>query len=134
MPCNLVDKHSLGQDEGPAFMLWLTMASSGALPVQQGPHKAATCVFINQTLRPCHLRLFEHVQTITFHLMPYLLLTWAFAVCMAVVLLCCSGTAHDLPCLRAGCGARCTHDGLHYSNATYDAALQIWANLLRTSL
>lgn len=31
---------------------------------------------------------------------------------------------------HAGCGPECTHDGLHYSNATYDAALQIWMNSL----
>ena len=31
---------------------------------------------------------------------------------------------------HAGCGPSCTHDGLHYSNATYDAAFQIWANNL----
>ena len=32
--------------------------------------------------------------------------------------------------LCAGCGADCTFDGLHYSNATYDAALQIYLNQL----
>ena len=31
---------------------------------------------------------------------------------------------------HAGCGPECTHDGLHYSNATYDAALQVWMNSL----
>jgi hypothetical protein len=30
----------------------------------------------------------------------------------------------------SGCGPACTHDGMHYSNATYDAAFQIWANNL----
>ena len=34
----------------------------------------------------------------------------------------------------AGCGPACTHDGLHYSNATYDAAMQIWANHLLLSI
>ncbi|CAL5218696.1 g407 [Coccomyxa viridis] len=34
----------------------------------------------------------------------------------------------DMHHLTQGCGPSCTHDGLHYSNATYDAALQIWAN------
>ncbi|CAL8470181.1 g9723 [Coccomyxa elongata] len=33
----------------------------------------------------------------------------------------------DLHHLTQGCGPTCSHDGLHYSNATYDAALQIWA-------
>ena len=28
---------------------------------------------------------------------------------------------------RAGCGDTCTNDGIHYINATYDAALQIWS-------
>ncbi len=32
-----------------------------------------------------------------------------------------------LMCMHTGCGPMCSHDGLHYSNATYDAALQIWA-------
>lgn len=33
-----------------------------------------------------------------------------------------------------GCGAACTEDGIHYSNSTYDAALQVWANALALSL
>lgn len=36
--------------------------------------------------------------------------------------------------LLAGCGPSCTHDGLHYSNATYDTAMQIWANHLLLSV
>lgn len=34
----------------------------------------------------------------------------------------------------SGCGASCTEDGIHYSNSTHDAALQIWANSLEMSL
>ena len=34
----------------------------------------------------------------------------------------------------AECGQECTHDGLHYSNATYDTAVQVWANALRSLL
>jgi hypothetical protein len=30
----------------------------------------------------------------------------------------------DLHTLTAGCGDACTVDGIHYNNATYDAALQ----------
>lgn len=30
--------------------------------------------------------------------------------------------------ITAGCGPSCTHDGLHYSNTTYDLAVQIFAN------
>lgn len=37
----------------------------------------------------------------------------------------------DMHHLTRGCGPDCTHDGLHYSNTTYDAALQIWANSLQ---
>lgn len=33
--------------------------------------------------------------------------------------------------LLAGCGPECTKDGLHWNHATYDAALQIWANSLQ---
>ncbi|KAK9808799.1 hypothetical protein WJX72_003900 [[Myrmecia] bisecta] len=40
----------------------------------------------------------------------------------------------DMHRLSQGCGAQCTHDGLHYSNATYDAALQIWVNNVRLYL
>ena len=32
--------------------------------------------------------------------------------------------------MNAGCGPECTQDGLHFSNTTYDAALQIWVNSL----
>ncbi|KAK9832424.1 hypothetical protein WJX74_009685 [Apatococcus lobatus] len=47
-----------------------------------------------------------------------------------------SGPLHllDMHHLTQGCGPACTHDGLHYSNATYDAAMQIWANHLLLSL
>lgn len=42
------------------------------------------------------------------------------------------GLCHDQHLgIAAGCGPRCTADGIHYSNATYDAALQIWGNNLR---
>lgn len=34
----------------------------------------------------------------------------------------------------AECGPECTHDGLHYSNMTYDTAVQVWANTLRSLL
>ncbi|KAL3149930.1 hypothetical protein ABBQ38_013293 [Trebouxia sp. C0009 RCD-2024] len=37
----------------------------------------------------------------------------------------------DMHHLTQGCGLDCTHDGLHYSNTTYDAALQIWINSLQ---
>lgn len=37
----------------------------------------------------------------------------------------------DMHRLTQGCGPDCTHDGLHYSNTTYDAALQIWINNLQ---
>ena len=32
----------------------------------------------------------------------------------------------------AGCSIDCTGDGLHYSNVTYDAGLQIFLNQLQT--
>ncbi|KAK9825359.1 hypothetical protein WJX81_003344 [Elliptochloris bilobata] len=47
-----------------------------------------------------------------------------------------SGPFHmlDIHRLTQGCGPDCTHDGLHYSNATYDTAVQVWANTLRSLL
>ena len=30
----------------------------------------------------------------------------------------------------AGCGRTCTTDGIHYTNNTYDAAVQIWLNVI----
>lgn len=39
----------------------------------------------------------------------------------------------DVHRLTKGCGPTCTLDGLHYSNTTYDAAVQILANNLRLS-
>ena len=48
---------------------------------------------------------------------------------LAPVLMCTRAQACSLHA-PAGCGPSCTHDGLHYSNATYDAAFQIWANNL----
>ena len=32
-----------------------------------------------------------------------------------------------------GCGDACTDDGIHYLNATYDAALQIWSCSFRAA-
>ncbi|KAK9784750.1 hypothetical protein WJX73_000604 [Symbiochloris irregularis] len=41
-------------------------------------------------------------------------------------------TLIDMHHLTQGCGPTCTHDGLHYSNMTYDAAVQIFANQIRS--
>ncbi len=32
------------------------------------------------------------------------------------------------------CGVQCTHDGVHYSNATYDALVQVMGNMLGAML
>jgi hypothetical protein len=39
----------------------------------------------------------------------------------------------DVAGVTAGCGAVCTADGMHYSNATYRVLLQQWANALRAA-
>lgn len=33
-------------------------------------------------------------------------------------------------CMYTGCGARCAADGVHYSNATYEALVQIMGGVL----
>lgn len=39
----------------------------------------------------------------------------------------------DVAGVTGGCGAACTEDGMHYSNATYRVLLQQWANALRAA-
>ena len=37
----------------------------------------------------------------------------------------------ELGRLTVGCGASCSHDGLHYNNVTYDAAVQLMLHGVR---
>jgi hypothetical protein len=39
-------------------------------------------------------------------------------------------TLIDLKKITHGCGSRCTHDGMHYNNATYQAAVHVMINTL----